>query len=373
MTVSEDIDLQAMLGAVGIAPARMAENEQRHLAVQHGRGEYIPIFCGAPLTDEQEAVFQPMPANTREEFDSHALTLIAGLAGAAGVANADSDSAPAIRANTGAGTIATPFGVAYEVFEDKMPWVTEHVSLDTLDDFDADTAPLGEVMDIVMERSAYLAEKLAGSGITPFCFDSQGPFDVAHLVIGDDIFYAMYDQPDRVHNLLDQCTRMIVRTTRLYKEATGEPTDGGRHGSFAMRGGIRICEDTSTLLNADQVAEFVTPYTRRLLQQFGGGWCHYCGANEHLYRAIMDEIPEYYAVNLGNPDMHDIPAVIDECVQKGKVYFGPVERQDDEDLRPYFERVLSYTHGTGNGLMFMPDLRDDNVPDAVKLWRDLQG
>lgn len=373
MAVSEDIDVRAMLDVVGIDPARMAENEQRHLAVQRCESGYLPIFCGAPLTDEQKSVLQPLPENTHEEFHSHPLTLIAGLAGAASVANADSDSAPAIRANTGAGTIATPFGVSYEIFDDKMPWVTEHVSLDDLDDFDADTAPLGGVMEIVIERSAYLAQKLAGSSITPFCYDSQGPFDAAHLVIGDDIFLAMYDEPDRVHNLLDQCTRMIIRTTRLYKEAVGEPIDGGRHSNFAMRGGIRICEDTSTLISREQVAEFVTPYTRQLLQAFGGGWVHYCGRNDHLYEAIMDDIPEYYGVNFGNPDMHDMPAVIAECARKGKTYIGSVCREDGEDVRAYFERALGYTGGTGRGLMFMPELREDDDPaDAVRLWRSLQ-
>jgi len=289
------------------------------------------------------------------------------------MANADGDDTPSIRANTGAGTIATPFGVTYEIFTDKMPWVTEHVSLDDLDDFDADTAPLGEVMELVMERSAYLAQKLAGSGITPFCYDSQGPFDAAHLVIGDDIFLAMYDEPDRVHNLLDQCTRMIIRTTRLYKETVGEPMTGGRHSSFTMRGGIRVCEDTSTLLCREHIDEFVVPYTRRLLQAFGGGWVHYCGKNDHLYRVVMDDIPEYYAVNFGNPDWHDLPVVIDECIAKSKTYIGSLPREPGEDTRAYFQRVLGYTHGSGRGLIFMSELGEDMpAGEAVRYWRSLQ-
>jgi hypothetical protein len=375
VAVTENIDIQAMLDVAGVDPVKMERNEKRHLQVQHDGGGLIPIFAGQALTDEQDQILQPTPANTYEEFHSHELTLINGLRGAGMSRYTDDDTAPCIRANTGAGTIATPFGVKYEIFNDKMPWVTEHVTLDSLDDFDADTAPLGDVMELVMERSAYLAEKLAGSGITPFCFDSQGPFDAAHLVIGDEIFLAMYDEPDRVHNLLDQCTRMIIRTTHLYKQAAGnEPVDGGRHGGFAMRGGIRICEDTSTLVNRDQMAEFVTPYTRKLLQEFGGGWCHYCGRNDHLYDAIMDEIPEYYVVNFGNPDFHDMPAVLEDCLQRGKSYLGTIEREEGEQLKPYFERLLSYTQGTGRGLLPTPHIYpEEDFPDAVKLWRDLQG
>jgi len=369
--VAESLDVPPLLEVVGIDPARMAENEARHLAVQN-EGGYIPILCSAPLTEEQERAL-PCTANIHEEYHSDAKTLVNGLRSAAGVANADSDTTPAIRANTGAGTIATPFGVTYEVFEDKMPWISEHVRLADLDDFDADTAPPGDVLELALERSRYLAEQLRGSGITTFCFDTQGPFDAAHLVIGDEIFYAMYDEPDRVHHLLDNCTRMIIRATRLYKEATGEPTNGGRHGNFAMKGGIRICEDTSTLLNRHQIHEFVVPYTRRLLQAFGGGWVHYCGDNAHLYEAVMDHIPEYYTINFGDAARHDLPAVIDECIEKGKTYFGWLPREESEDTRSYFERALSFTRGTGRGLLFCPELSDD-VPaaEAVRLWRKLQ-
>jgi len=372
MAVAEQLDVRSLLAKVGIDPAKMAENERRHLAVQ-SEGGYIPILCGAPLTEEQEKAL-PGTANIREEYGSHARTLVNGLREAAGPANAGSDSTPAIRANTGCGTIATPFGVTYEVFEDKMPWISEHVRLADLDDFDADTAPLGEVLELALDRSRYLAEQLQGSGITPFCFDTQGPFDAAHLVIGDEIFYAIYDEPARVHRLLDQCTCLIIRATRLYKEATGEPIDGGRHGDFAMRGGIRVCEDTSTLLSRDQIHEFVVPYTRRLLQAFGGGWVHYCGDNPHLYEAVIDYIPEYYTIDFGNPERHDLPAVIEECIEKGKTYFGGLPREESEDTRTYFERVLSYTRGTGRGLLFRPELRDDlPAGEAVRLWRTFQG
>ncbi len=140
-----------------------------------------------------------------------------------------------------------------------------------------------------------------------------------------------------------------------------------------MRGGVRICEDTSTLLNHDQIHEYVVPYTRKLLQAFGGGWVHYCGDNPHLYEAIMDYIPEYYMINFGNPERHDLPAVIDECIEKGKTYYGGLPRDEAEDIRPYFERVLACTHGTGRGLIFGPDLSNvTNIAEAVRLWRTLQ-
>ena len=371
--VNSKLNMRALLDVVGIDPERMRENETHHLAVQHGASDYIPLLCGAGLTQEQEEAL-PGARDGIEEFNSHEKTLLNGLQGAASVANADSDSTPAIRANTGVATAATPFGVKQEIFADKMPWVRDHLPLATFDDFDADAAPLGEVAEMALERSRFLAGRLRGSGITPFCFDTQSPFDLAQLVVGDEIFYAIYDEPDRVHRLLDQCTRMIVRLTKLYKQAVGEPIDGGRHGNFAMRGGIRVCEDTCTLLNEEQVNEFMVPYTRRLLQQFGGGWLHYCGRNDHLYKAALDSIPEFYMINMGNPEMHDMQQVIADCLERGKTYFGYVNREQGEGTKQYLHRVLGYTQGTGRGLIFQAAIGDDtDGPGMVRLWREMQG
>jgi len=367
MTATLHVD--DLVTLAGVDPDEMARREALHLAVQEGRSEVLPLLGGGTLTPEQEAGL-PAGRGLGEEWGSDEITLLNGLRGAACAMNGGSDATPSIRANLGVGIAATPFGVTYEHFDDKMPWVTGHVALETLDDFDADACPLGTVCETAIARSRYLAEHLAGSGITPFCFDTQSPFDVAHLVVGDDIFYAMYDEPERVHQLLDNCTRMIIRLTRAYKDATGERPDGGRHGNFAMRGGVRVCEDTVTLLNEEQVATCCVPYTRRLLQAFGGGWIHYCGKNDHLYRAVLDDLPECYALNFGNPEMHDMEQVVADCISRGKTYKGGIPRQADEPLEAYFRRVQGYTQGTGRGLLFACGTNEDG---AVALWRRLQG
>ncbi|GAB4567258.1 MAG: hypothetical protein Kow0047_19260 [Anaerolineae bacterium] len=351
---------------------RIAASEARQRAVWEGTSEYTPLIMGAPLTEVQEAALPPaVPLD--QEYLSHEHTLTNGLRQVAALLNSDCDATPCIRPNMGTGICATVFGCRQVTFPDKMPWVTQHMPLTTLDDFDVDAAPLGPDMEMAIERARYLAEVLHGTGITPYCFDTQGPFSLAHLVIGNEIFFALYDEPERVHRLLDQCVRLIIRVTRLYKEVTREPVDGGRHSGFlTMRGGIRVCEDTATLLNADQIAEFVLPYTRRLLAAFGGGWIHYCGRNDHLYRAVMDEMPEAYGINFGNPEKHDMGAVVRDCIERGKVYVGEIPQAPEENLEAYFRRVLSYTGYSGRGLILQCGQRAD-AREAIRLWRRLQG
>ncbi len=42
-------------------------------------------------------------------------------------------------------------------------------------------------------------------------------------------------------------------------------------------GGIRISEDSATLISPKQIDEFVIPYDQKALEAFGGGFIHFCG------------------------------------------------------------------------------------------------
>jgi len=371
--MSEDPrSLQRIVARLAVDSAEMARRSERQMAAWQGAA-YVPIICNGEVPAAIKEALPPA-ANLYDEWHSHAKTLLNGLHGVAGAVYGGSDAVPSVRANMGVGVLATFFGLKQQVFPDKMPWITEHISLDAALDYDAEQSPFSADIRIALERSAFLAEVFAGSGITPFCFDTQGPFDLAHLAIGDEIFLALYDEAEKVHRLLNLCTRLIIRVTRSYKEAVGEPLTGGRHSNgLAMRGGVRICEDTSTLLNAEQIAEFVVPYTRRVLQAFGGGWVHYCGKNDHLCAAVL-AMPEAHGLNFGNPERHDLPAIIDVCRQRGKRLLNSPARGREEKLPDYFRRCLDYTSGTGQGLFLLwPEIRpDENAAAAAELWRAMQ-
>lgn len=75
--------------------------------------------------------------------------------------------------------------------------------------------------------------------------DTLGPFEIAHSVYGDNLFYEIYDDP-----------------------------------------------------------KFVIPYDKRTLKAFGGGFVHYCGKHEYLLEAYL-QLDELRAINLGNPEMYE--------------------------------------------------------------------
>lgn len=140
--------------------------------------------------------------------------------------------------------------------------------------------------------------------------DTQGPFDLACLIWGADIFLAVYDEPELVRDFMTLMTDTFIAFNRYHKPFSREPLKSAYHiaGLKLVNGGIRICDDSATLCNGDFYREVVAPYNERAFAPFGGGWLHYCGNGNHMLPAIVD-MKGVHALHFGNPDMHDLLAV----------------------------------------------------------------
>ncbi len=361
-------DLLAMLEP---DPRALEDGRRRMADVWHDRPtDSLPILFGAPAPEGVSG-----GGDMRRHFEDDAQMLYDAVVGLLGVARAGSDMQLTIRADTGTGTFATVAGCELLPSEYALPWTT-HLTREALQAFHPEEMTLAEagVMPRVKRLYAYFREALPDD-VHPFCADSQSPYDLAHLLYGDPIFYDMYDDPDFVHELLRKTTYLYVECTTLIKAWMNEPLDGGYHWGMAVaNGGTRSCEDTATLLNAEAIAEFVHPYRSRGLAAFGGGFVHYCGDNDHLYADVLSE-PLVRGLNFGNPERHDLGRVIADLIQAGKCYWGGIPRDDDETLEAYFRRVIGYTAGTRKGLIFTPTLRGDEAKEpqrVIEMWRSLQ-
>ena len=295
-------------------------------------------------------------------------------AGLVGKARAGSDAQLALRADTGTGTLATIAGCELIPSDYCLPWTT-HLSHDAMAAFDA-SGNLAErgIMPEVREYYAAVRERLPEE-VHCFCADTQGPFDLVHLLYGNDLFYAVYDEPEFIHALLEKVTQLYIEGTRMMKSWISEPLDEGFHFDLALAyGGVRVCEDSSTLLSPTMVAEFVLPYQRRALEAFGGGFVQYCGHNDALYAGVLAN-PAVRGLNFGNPERHDFAKVIPDLQAAGKCYYGAIPRAENETLDVYFRRVIGYTGGRRKGLIFTPHLRAEEAAEPQQVldtWRALQ-
>lgn len=219
-----------------------------------------------------------------------------------------------IRANYGTPILASVLGAPWQLTDNSMPWAHElpgerDAIRSLVDRGPAD--PMAGLGQRCFETAAYYREVLAqfpplDKAVDIYHPDLQGPYDVAHLLMGPDIFIAGYDEPELVDRLLD----VVTQTYRAFIHAWGkrvgfcDAADGlTTHWSYYVRGKIALRNDTTILLRPEHYARFVQPYDGRLLSEFGG-MIHYCGGANQVFDMMMDT-PGLTAINSSQPHLND--------------------------------------------------------------------
>ena len=287
---------------------------------------------------------------------------------------------PSARANMGCGIYPTLFGVRQELFEHTMPWVRHHLDKETIRKMGPEDLKIGGEFRAGLEHMAYMAEALDGTGCRIYPMDLQGPFDIAHLVYGDVIYYDVYDDPDFVHHLLNlACEAIFLGMDACLEVIPGSDREIAHYSKLIMpreKGGLKISEDSLTLLSKEMIREFGTQYTEKALTRYGGGYIHYCGKNDHLFAEVM-RMPLAFGINFGNPEKHDMDAVLRECAANGKVYYGAADRREGENLRAYFARCLSNARKDGKIYLLLEYLKWDKEGEGkaeiAEAWEGAQG
>jgi len=123
----------------------------------------------------------------------------------------------------------------------------------------------------------YLDEAGLSDVIHFFQPDCQSPFDCAALMWGEDIYMAVCDTPELVHQLLDLLTETIIAYVRMMKRVMREPDDYIYHWWYRVPGALRVVDDSTMLLSPAMYDEFIRPYNERIFAAFGAGYMHYCG------------------------------------------------------------------------------------------------
>ena len=315
-----------------------------------------PLLLHCPLSPDEK---QSFPAYSYKDihYDSeknmifHIPAMLSSIRGAAG-------AIPSARANMGCGIYAAWFGLVQELYDDKMPWLLEHLGKHQLSEMKAGDLALTPEFETGLAHMRYMAEYFQGTGAQIFPMDLQGPVDLAHLVYGNDFFYDLYDDENFSSHLLDLCTHALIKGSNMCTENT---IDSGKfiahYNELVMPreiGGIKISEDTPTLLSADHIERFTMKYTNAVLSSSGGGYIHYCGKNEHLLKSVLSSA-DAHGLNFGNPEMHDMEEILRACAESDKIFYGKIPRNPSETWSDYFTRLLkaSYKDGRFNLLLSM--------------------
>jgi len=326
------------------------------LSVWRGeRTDKPPLTLTCPLTEEQKS-WLPECDLKEIHFDS-AKMFSSGLRSVLTAVNGGYGAVPSTRANMGCGVVPSLFGRQQRLFEDKMPWLLDHVKKEEIkENYDFGIGDSAEFA-AAMEHMEYMTEKLRASGFAGRVFvyplDLQGAVDTAHLIYGDDFFYGLYDDGPFIHHLLRvSCEAINYAMDECFKRIDHSGKYIAHYNHLILpreKGGVKISEDTTTLLSPHLIDEFALPYLHNLLEHFGGGYVHYCGNNDHLTDVLYDE-PLARAINFGNPERHYMTAVIKKCRDTGSVYVGSIEKKDGEPLFDYFVRILEPAYNKDSGV-----------------------
>ena len=213
---------------------------------------------------------------------------------------AKDDSILSIRSNFGVGTMPSLFGTSDRITEeDSKPWVTH------LSGSDVETIISNGLPDLnngygkqIFDAYRYYQEVLDAY---PICKkhihlthpDLQGPFDIAHLLMGSDIYYKMYDDPKMVKALLSLVTETYIAFfDRINPLLTDKITVNDKaycyQGRNVWGGNVVLRNDTAVNLSKEQYLEYAKPYDEQILEAVGEGSIHFCGRADQWIGDMFD-------------------------------------------------------------------------------------
>jgi hypothetical protein len=167
-------------------------------------------------------------------------------------------------------------------------------------------------------RFAEIAREYPNIGRYVFIYhpDLQASLDTCEVLWGASIFYALYDQPELVHALLELVTETYVRFMRAWHEIIPVQTRSSVHWGFGHQGTLMLRDDSAMNLSPRMFGEFVEPYDQHLLDVFGGGAIHFCGRGDH-YIAQMGALRGLHAINLSQPELNNMETIFTNTIDRG--------------------------------------------------------
>lgn len=182
----------------------------------------------------------------------------------------------------GTGTLPASFGITLDAELDYTPRGSR-----TLDEVLADGMPDPEHSGILPEMREDIT---AMRSLTPEWIeisppDMQGPFNIAHMVLGDEAFYAPIEEPEKFAACMTIITDFFLAVSDNLRRWIGP----ARYPTFPNVT-TRIAECSVNLLSSDMYLEHVLPHDRRIAEHYGQVAVHPC-SGPHVFYATMRNLP----------------------------------------------------------------------------------
>ena len=298
------------------------------------------------------------------------------------------DGIPTVRSDLGTTLLPSGLGLRIEVQPELHPWLAEHLTPEQYGEINSPVAPQDLLQNgVLFSKSFYELfnqrkdQGLVPAEIFPYVPDTQGIFDLSHLIIGTDFLYLLSDQGDQVLAIQERSFEIFIAATRMFKDLLGEQRGSMVHGHGMPIGvwfpdtGARISEDSATLISDGMIREFCLPFIERAAKSFGRLFMHYCGYHPGFLQMLC-QMEEISTLNLGNPEMYDLEELFSLCGRSGTVYFGHLPLLEGEDGESYLERLADLCRRHQTRLILVSEIHPQGSEEKsamVKRWHSLTG
>jgi len=186
-------------------------------------------------------------------------------------------------------------GSSYDVdkIEEMGYWIKKKfINIEDVDNFHTPEIE-SEFLDGVIAHIEYYKENKPESVMLSNSLD--GPFSIAEVLRGADLYYDIYDKPEYVHKLMDLCTDVIIRCEKKLRKVAGYCEEADEFPTYfgIWAPGLRFGDDSIINLSEEMIREFVIPYYKKIAKSFK---CkveiHFCSVNrpigEQVLKAFVD-------------------------------------------------------------------------------------
>ncbi len=286
----------------------------------------------------------------------------------------EGDTIPAMRPDVGCSCLASAFGAELFWGDDAnqtcgvKPMLKDISEACKLEVPPPDAGQLGEGIERVGRFSQ------AGEGfISVSLLDMAGGLNVAaDLLGGENLYLAMYEEPESLECLLDKIQQLFLSTIeRQIESAGGEEfittTDFPDYWFPEGRKG-HVSDDISASISGEFYRRFSKLYHNMIFEKYGGGGIHNCGPNPCLAE-YLEHTPPIGAIDLSyrysSVDMEKIKRV---CRKKAIIYLAEFPGPVDNVVEIYRNIMELMTPD----VIVVPVLNITTDDDAIAIYRRMR-
>ncbi len=123
--------------------------------------------------------------------------------------------------------------------------------------------------------------------------DMQGPFNLAHMILGNEVFTLPLERPDEFRQAMSIITRYYLDLHRLLRERIGpERLTEYRPGLY------RVAECSVNMVSSEMYCEHILPHDLTIMEEWGLIGIHTC-SGPHVFYATIRNLPKIICTEAG--------------------------------------------------------------------------